>query len=68
MSSSIRTRILISGLVAAVTAFAVAILPTGPASAHGNVTGPASRNYGCFERWGSRFQDPAMATEDPMCW
>jgi len=69
MSSSIRTRILISGLVAGVVAaLAVAIPPTAPASAHGNVTGPASRNYGCFERWGSRFQDPVMATEDPMCW
>ena len=20
-------------------------------AAHGNVTGPASRNYGCWERW-----------------
>ena len=69
MSSSIRTRILISGLVGAVVAaLAVTILPAGPATAHGNVTGPASRNYGCFERWGSRFQDPVMATEDPMCW
>ena len=46
----------------------VTLLPAGPAAAHGNVTGPASRNYSCYERWGSKFQDPAMATEDPMCW
>jgi predicted carbohydrate-binding protein with CBM5 and CBM33 domain len=56
---------LIGVVLAALT---VTILPSGPASAHGNVTGPASRNYGCFDRWGSKFQDPAMATEDPMCW
>ncbi|GAA3342175.1 hypothetical protein GCM10020358_36210 [Amorphoplanes nipponensis] len=47
---------------------AAVVLPAGPAAAHGNVTGPASRNYGCYERWGSKFQDPAMATADPMCW
>ncbi|ASW57346.1 cellulose-binding protein [Plantactinospora sp. KBS50] len=38
------------------------------ASAHGSVIDPASRNYGCWLRWGSDFQNPAMATEDPMCW
>ncbi len=39
-----------------------------PAGAHGTVTGPTSRNYGCWQRWGSDFQNPAMATQDPMCW
>jgi chitin-binding protein len=69
MSSSLRIRILISGLVGIVVAtLAAVVLPAGPAAAHGNVTGPASRNYGCYERWGSKFQDPAMATADPMCW
>jgi lytic cellulose monooxygenase (C4-dehydrogenating) len=69
MSSSLRIRILVSGLVGVVVAtLAAVVIPAGPASAHGNVTGPASRNYGCYERWGSKFQDPAMATEDPMCW
>src|SRR5919107_5829519 len=69
MSSTLRLRLLISG-VAAVAAAAVSltVVPGSPASAHGNVTGPASRNYGCYERWGARFQDPAMATQDPMCW
>ncbi|MBT8224897.1 MAG: lytic polysaccharide monooxygenase [Dactylosporangium sp.] len=38
------------------------------ASAHGSTTDPASRNYGCWVRWGNDFQNPAMATEDPMCW
>ncbi|RSM58122.1 cellulose-binding protein [Actinoplanes sp. ATCC 53533] len=69
MSSSLRIRILISGLAGiVVAALAAVVLPAGPAAAHGNVTGPASRNYGCYERWGSKFQDPTMATLDPMCW
>ena len=68
MFSSPRIRLLISGLVGIVAAaLAAVVLPAGPAAAHGNVTGPASRNYGCYERWGSKFQDPAMATADPMC-
>ncbi|MEV5346899.1 lytic polysaccharide monooxygenase auxiliary activity family 9 protein [Streptomyces achromogenes] len=40
----------------------------GTASAHGSVVDPASRNYGCWQRWGSDFQNPAMAQQDPMCW
>jgi chitin-binding protein len=39
-----------------------------PASAHGSVLDPASRNYGCWARWGSDFQNPSMAQQDPMCW
>src|SRR5262245_37090532 len=38
------------------------------AHAHGSTINPASRNYGCWKRWGSDFQNPAMATQDPMCW
>jgi chitin-binding protein len=38
------------------------------AQAHGNVSDPPSRNYRCFQVWGQRFSDPAMATADPMCW
>ncbi|MGW6008276.1 lytic polysaccharide monooxygenase auxiliary activity family 9 protein [Streptomyces sp. NPDC055210] len=41
---------------------------SAPAHAHGSVVDPASRNYGCWLRWGSDFQNPAMAQEDPMCW
>ncbi|GAA4972799.1 lytic polysaccharide monooxygenase auxiliary activity family 9 protein [Actinoplanes utahensis] len=69
MLSPVRLKLLISIMVAALTAtFAVLVVQTGPAAAHGNVVGPASRNYGCWERWGSDFQNPAMATQDPMCW
>ncbi|MEV6847521.1 lytic polysaccharide monooxygenase [Actinoplanes sp. NPDC051411] len=64
-----RSRLLVSAVVGAlVAAIAFVGLPATPASAHGNVISPASRNYGCFTRWGDRFQDPAMATEDPMCY
>ncbi|RSM88647.1 cellulose-binding protein [Kibdelosporangium aridum] len=40
----------------------------GVASAHGSATDPPSRNYGCWDRWGSDFQNPTMAQRDPMCW
>ncbi|PZG12244.1 cellulose-binding protein [Micromonospora craterilacus] len=55
----------------AVAATATLLLTTAlanPASAHGSVINPASRNYGCWDRWGGDFQNPRMATEDPMCW
>jgi lytic cellulose monooxygenase (C4-dehydrogenating) len=38
-----------------------------PAAAHGSVTDPPTRNYGCLERWGDNHLDPAMAETDPMC-
>ncbi|MEV0385929.1 lytic polysaccharide monooxygenase [Nonomuraea sp. NPDC050643] len=46
--------------------FAVPLADT--ASAHGSVVDPASRNYGCWLRWGSDFQNPTMQQRDPMCW
>ncbi|WP_404819357.1 lytic polysaccharide monooxygenase auxiliary activity family 9 protein [Streptomyces marincola] len=41
---------------------------TPAASAHGSTADPVSRNYGCWQRWGNDFQNPAMAQQDPMCW
>ncbi|TDD12280.1 cellulose-binding protein [Nonomuraea deserti] len=38
------------------------------ASAHGSIIDPASRNYGCWLRWGDDHLNPAMQQEDPMCW
>ncbi|SDQ74778.1 lytic polysaccharide monooxygenase auxiliary activity family 9 protein [Thermostaphylospora chromogena] len=38
------------------------------AGAHGSVINPASRNYGCWERWGNDHLNPRMQQEDPMCW
>jgi predicted carbohydrate-binding protein with CBM5 and CBM33 domain len=52
----------------AATVTLLALPLTGSASAHGSVVDPASRNYGCWERWGSDFQNPAMEQIDPMCW
>ena len=49
-------------------ALTLALLPAVAVQAHGSTIDPASRNYGCWQRWGSDFQNPAMATEDPMCW
>ncbi|HWO61643.1 MAG TPA: lytic polysaccharide monooxygenase, partial [Umezawaea sp.] len=46
----------------------LASVVVGVANAHGSTTDPPSRNYGCHQRWGSNFQDPTMATKDPMCW
>ena len=57
--------------VFAVLAAAMVMLTTAlvdVAYAHGSTINPASRNYGCWKRWGSDFQNPAMATQDPMCW
>src|SRR5690606_32235816 len=54
--------------LALVAAAAFVALPTAPAYAHGSTIDPASRNYGCWKRWGHDFQNPIMATQDPMCW
>ncbi|MEU6074362.1 lytic polysaccharide monooxygenase [Micromonospora sp. NPDC047074] len=69
MSTHLRTSRL--AWLLAVAATAVLVLTTAlanPVSAHGSVVDPATRNYGCWQRWGSDFQNPRMATEDPMCW
>lgn len=41
---------------------------TNSAEAHGSMIEPASRSYGCWERWGNDHMNPEMQTEDPMCW
>ncbi|WP_053065540.1 lytic polysaccharide monooxygenase, partial [Micromonospora sp. RV43] len=46
----------------------VVVNQADPASAHGSVTNPPTRNYGCWERWGSDHLNPTMAQTDPMCW
>lgn len=40
----------------------------GPAAAHGAVSDPPTRIYGCWDRWKSNHADPAMQTQDPACW
>lgn len=53
---------------AAVLLLAGFLYVSGAAYAHGSTIDPMSRNYGCWKRWGSDFQNPSMATQDPMCW
>lgn len=38
------------------------------ASAHGSIVDPATRNYGCWQRWGNDHLNPNMQQQDPMCW
>lgn len=44
------------------------VVSTGTAQAHGTVINPASRAYQCWQTWGSKHTDPAMQTQDPMCY
>lgn len=68
MSVRARPRALVTALLAVTMALAAAIVTSQPASAHGSVTDPPTRNYGCWERWGSNHLDPTMEQKDPMCW
>ncbi|MFS0700250.1 lytic polysaccharide monooxygenase [Cellulomonas sp. 179-A 4D5 NHS] len=62
-----RTRLRTLALAVPLTLVATTVVAAVPAAAHGSVTDPPSRNYRCWDVWGSRFQDPAMASQDPMC-
>lgn len=58
-----------AGALALTAAMAVgAVALAAPASAHGAVSDPPARVYGCYERWSGNHTDPAMQTQDPMCW
>ncbi|GAA1778183.1 hypothetical protein GCM10009681_56480 [Luedemannella helvata] len=60
---------MIATVAVLIAAFALVIISKpDSASAHGSVTNPPTRNYGCWERWGSDHLNPQMATLDPMCW
>ena len=54
-------------IVAAAAVLLSTALATG-ASAHGSTIDPMSRNYRCWKVWGNDFQNPNMATQDPMCY
>ncbi|MFC3994307.1 lytic polysaccharide monooxygenase [Nocardiopsis sediminis] len=55
-------------VVASAVLILLSVFLVGNAAAHGSTIDPPSRNYGCWQRWGGDFQNPDMATEDPMCW
>ncbi|GLW65360.1 chitin-binding protein [Actinomadura rubrobrunea] len=61
-------RMLRRALTVASAAALVPVLWVDTASAHGSVIDPASRNYGCWLRWGNDHLNPAMREQDPMCW
>ncbi|HEX8628233.1 MAG TPA: lytic polysaccharide monooxygenase [Catenuloplanes sp.] len=70
MSSRAPTRrpLIFRAVTVAVTAVVVlATALTSPASAHGNVVDPPSRNRGCLDRWATNHMSPQMASTDPMC-
>ncbi|MFY1632914.1 lytic polysaccharide monooxygenase auxiliary activity family 9 protein [Solwaraspora sp. WMMB335] len=71
MSSATATRRPLGAYALVVAVIAGLLLTTAlanVASAHGSVVSPASRNYGCLERWGENHMAPEMADEDPMCY
>jgi lytic cellulose monooxygenase (C4-dehydrogenating) len=50
-------------------AMVVSMLPwTSAAQAHGTIINPQSRAYQCWKTWGNQHVNPAMQTQDPMCW
>jgi lytic cellulose monooxygenase (C4-dehydrogenating) len=53
---------------AVLTGVAVTAAVPSPALAHGNIIDAPTRNFGCWQRWGSKFTDASMKTEDPMCY
>lgn len=56
-------------LAALLTTMALFLVPwVDSASAHGSVINPASRVYGCYQRWGNDHLNPNMRTQDPMCY
>ena len=64
-----RVRSLVLALaVASVAAVSALFFTAQTASAHGTATSPPSRQYSCWDRWGGDHMNPAMATEDPMCY
>lgn len=58
----------LQALVMLIALVAGALTWSAPAQAHGTVVDPASRAYQCWKDWGSKHMDPAMQTQDPMCW
>jgi chitin-binding protein len=53
---------------ATMSAVAVAAAAPGPALAHGNIIDAPSRNFGCWQRWGTNHLSPDMQAQDPMCY
>jgi chitin-binding protein len=61
----LRMLALVSAIVAAV---AVSAAVPVAAQAHGNIIDAPSRNFGCWQRWGTNHMSPDMQAQDPMCY
>ncbi|KGM12936.1 lytic polysaccharide monooxygenase [Cellulomonas bogoriensis] len=69
MSTRPRLRKLAYALPFAVMApLLVGTVAAGPAAAHGSVTDPPTRNFGCLDRWRDNHLAPEMQQVDPMCY
>src|ERR1044071_1089995 len=55
-------------LVLAISVLASLFILVPTASAHGTIVNPATRAYQCWQKWGSQHMNPAMQTQDPMCY
>ncbi len=65
--SALGKRLAIGAAAVLTAAAAAVVVAQSPAAAHGSVTDPPSRNYGCWARWGTDHLNPNMAQTDPMC-
>ncbi|WP_328472721.1 lytic polysaccharide monooxygenase [Actinoplanes sp. NBC_00393] len=61
-----RRRITIAAIALSLLTFL--LIDARPAEAHGSAIDPPSRHYECARRWDTDWQNPIMATQDPMCW
>ncbi|BCJ75037.1 hypothetical protein CS0771_45810 [Catellatospora sp. IY07-71] len=63
-----RAQVAVVAAVTAVAAAGAALLASSGAQAHGAVSDPATRAYSCYLRWSGDHTNPAMQTQDPMCY
>ncbi|WP_155370150.1 lytic polysaccharide monooxygenase [Catellatospora vulcania] len=63
-----RAQVAVVTAVTTVVTAGVALLVSSGADAHGAVSDPATRAYSCYLRWSGDHTNPAMQTQDPMCY
>ncbi|MEV4415553.1 lytic polysaccharide monooxygenase [Catellatospora sp. NPDC049609] len=63
-----RAQVAVVTTVTAIVTAGAALLVSSGADAHGAVSDPATRAYSCYLRWSGDHTNPAMQTQDPMCW
>lgn len=63
-----RAQVAVVAAVMAATGAGATVLLSSGANAHGAVSDPATRAYSCYLRWSGDHTNPAMQTQDPMCY